>query len=86
MLTQLPQLLRLSEKLGPDVFPQILDRYFSGTEGRSAFGLMNAVTSLARDTEDPELRWELEELGGGVPALLKPRVRRDGAAALAVRA
>lgn len=35
---------------------------------RSAFGLMNAVTSVARDTPDPEWRWRLEELGAGIPA------------------
>jgi len=33
---------------------------------------MNAVTSVARDTRDPELRWRLEELGGGIPAMLVP--------------
>jgi transposase len=33
------------------------------------FSLMNAVTSLARDERDPELRWRLEELGGAVPSL-----------------
>jgi len=36
-------------------------------EGGSLFGLMNAITSLARDVEDPELQWTLEELGGRVP-------------------
>ncbi len=34
---------------------------------RSAFGLMNAVTATARTTADPELRWQLEELGGAIP-------------------
>jgi len=86
LLTMLPHLLQRAEILGTDVFPQILDRYLSGAEGQSAFGLMNAVTALARDTQDPELRWGLEELGGGVPALLKPRHRREGAAAVALRA
>jgi hypothetical protein len=46
---------------------------FDGGDDRSAFGLMNAVTSVARDTRDPEARWRLEELGGGVPALLPRR-------------
>lgn len=35
---------------------------------RSQYGLMNAVTSVARDTKDPETRWRLEELGGAVPS------------------
>jgi len=33
---------------------------------RSHFGLMNALTAVGRETEDPELRWRLEELGGAV--------------------
>jgi hypothetical protein len=39
---------------------------------RSRFGLMNAVTSLARDTADPRRRWELEELGGAIAAWTRP--------------
>jgi hypothetical protein len=42
---------------------------------RSRYGLMNAVTSLARDTADPRRRWELEELGGMIAAGL-PRPPR----------
>ena len=36
----------------------------------SVFGLMNAVTSVAREEPDPEVRWDLEELGGGIPAMV----------------
>ena len=38
---------------------------------RSRFGLVNAVTSTARDTQDPKLRWDLEEFGGEI-AMGKP--------------
>jgi hypothetical protein len=31
------------------------------------FGLMQRITAAARDQGDPETRWRLEELGGGVP-------------------
>ena len=34
---------------------------------------MNAVTSVARDTRDPELRWRLEEFGGGIPVAMPER-------------
>jgi hypothetical protein len=51
---------------------QILERFESGAD-RSGFGLMNAVTSLARDTRDPDDRWRLEELGGGIGALVLPK-------------
>jgi hypothetical protein len=57
---------------GRGLFAAVVERFFGGGD-RSRFGLMNAVTSLARDTRDPELRWRLEELGGGVPALVVPR-------------
>ena len=47
----------------------------------TVYGLMNAVSSLARDTQDPSVRWDLEELGGGVPALVEPRMEPGGTAA-----
>jgi len=56
-------------------------RTFMEADDRSAFGLMNAVTSVARDQDDPEVRWRLEELGGGVPAMRFPHVRPDGSEA-----
>lgn len=39
---------------------------FSRDGDSSRFGLISAVTSVARDTRDPETRWNLEELGGGI--------------------
>jgi hypothetical protein len=50
---------------------QILERFESSTD-HTGFGLMNAVTSLARDTRNPDDRWRLEELGGGIGALVLP--------------
>jgi hypothetical protein len=53
----------------------------------SQFGLMNAVTALARDTPDPLMRWRLEELGGAIGAFLLPRRQPDDSgAAVCVRA
>ena len=48
----------------------IMERYRAAGD-RSAFGVMNAVTSLARDTEDPETRWNLEAVGGEFPAVVR---------------
>ena len=49
----------------------MLDRFLD--EGDlSRYGLMNATTSLVRDTTDPDLRWRLEELGGEVAAGMEP--------------
>jgi hypothetical protein len=38
---------------------------------------MQAITSVARDSRDPDLRWELEELGGGVAAATSPQPSFD---------
>jgi hypothetical protein len=57
---------------GPALMGAILARFF-GEADRSLFGLMNAVTAVARDTRDPATRWRLEELGGGIPARVAPR-------------
>ncbi len=63
--------------LGMDSFlAEILDR-FAKVADRTRFGLMNAVTSVARDTRDPEDRWRLEELGGSIGARLRPRRPSD---------
>jgi hypothetical protein len=51
---------------------QILKRFSVGRE-QTRFGLMNAVTSVARDTSDPDARWRLEELGGAIGALILPK-------------
>jgi len=59
---------------------EIMRRY-SRDRDRSVFGLANAVTSVARDQEDPEVRWRLEELGGGVLARMPPRTKPHGSAA-----
>jgi hypothetical protein len=58
------------------LLPLIVERFTLGRD-RSAFGLLNAVTSVARDTRDPETRWRLEELGGTMPAHLErnPKIR-----------
>jgi hypothetical protein len=51
-------------------------RRFEAERDRSILGLVNAVTSVARDTTDPEARWRLEELGGGILARLPERPKR----------
>src|SRR5262245_11129891 len=59
--------LRHSAGLDPQSVMQVMRRIIGGRD-QSPFGLMNAITSLARDTPDPERRWRLEELGGMIPA------------------
>jgi hypothetical protein len=72
-LTIAPLLSRMSSVAGAKVFQEIVFRFVEGAD-RSRFAFMNAVTSIARDTRDPELRWRLEELGGGIPVGRTPSV------------
>ncbi len=78
VLTLMPFLSRLRGQDTQRMLQGIFERFFRDGD-RSRFGLMNAVTSLARDTRDPETRWHLEELGGGIPALRLPRLSPDAA-------
>lgn len=64
------------------IMDRIISRYHADHD-RSQFGLMNAVTSVARDTADQETKWQLEELGGGVPALVRPTPKPTSDAAVA---
>jgi hypothetical protein len=72
----LPSLANMPEDMVEYLVPLVVDRFTLGAD-RSVFGLLNAVTSAARDARDPETRWRLEELGGTMPAHLerKPRTR-----------
>ena len=63
-------LARLPQHMVAHVLPQIYQR-FDADSDRSAFGLLNAVTSVARDAHDAETRWSLEELGGTMSARLQ---------------
>jgi hypothetical protein len=59
---------------------EVLLRY-GRSRDRSVYGLMNAVTSVARDTRDPESKWRLESLGGEIVyGLDHPKTRRSSVA------
>jgi hypothetical protein len=75
-LNLLPLLSRMPPAFLTRILPQIMDRYFQEAN-RTRYALLNAVTSVARDTADAELRWRLEELGGGICAGRTP-VRGPG--------
>ena len=68
-LQLLPTLPRWPQQMVAQVMRAIFQR-FAADGDQSAFGLMNAVTSVARDTDDVEARWNLEVLGGSIPARL----------------
>lgn len=83
MALHLLPLLARAPHMAEHLIPQIFAR-FAETDDRSVFALMNAVTSVARDTRDPEARWSLESVGGSIPARLRApaSVRADVARAL----
>jgi hypothetical protein len=63
-------------------FVPMIFQSFETEPDRSVFGFMNAVTSVARTVRDPEARWRLEELGGGIPARLVPTPKSTVGAAV----
>ena len=66
-----PMLSHLRGRASSREILQIIERFIAGRE-RTVFSMMNAITSVARDTRDPERKWRLEELGGGVGAMILP--------------
>jgi hypothetical protein len=78
ILSLMPLLTRVSS-FSPELALQVLER-FSQENDRTRYGLMNAVTSVARDSREPVRRWELEELGGQMAVVQIPEpVLDDGA-------
>lgn len=67
MAMMMMSILTRLETSHQDQLQAILMNFFSAQD-RSVFGMVNAVTSVARDARDPAVRWRLEELGGGIAA------------------
>lgn len=82
LLSVMPLLARFSGPGNANLVEQIMSQFFREGD-QSRFGLANAVTALARDTRDPDLRWDLEEFGGGIalgtPKDVSPRSGRSAA-------
>jgi hypothetical protein len=76
VLSLLPMMSQLQGAVSTELIFQIVER-FSADQNQSRFSLMNAVTSVARDTRDQEQRWRLEELGGGIGAGVTPKQPSD---------
>ena len=63
--TLMPHLAKLPADQASEVIEETHRRFTEGAD-ESRYGLINAVTSLARDTRNPELRWSLETVGGAL--------------------
>ncbi|MHC4616017.1 MAG: hypothetical protein ACYTAU_20925 [Planctomycetota bacterium] len=79
-LSLLPEILKLKPDNASRLVDIILGR-FERRPDRSTFGLMNAITSVARDSPNHDTRWRLEEAGGGMLARLIPVPTPSDAAA-----
>jgi hypothetical protein len=79
MSTVISQLPRRHSSL---LLSQILSE-FHEDEDHSVYGLMNAVAAVARDEDDLETKWDLEELAGWVPMLAPSNQTCHGTAEVA---
>ena len=70
-LTLMPHLSQVPGDQANEILEDV-HRRFAQDADESRYGLINAVTSLARDTRNPELRWSLESIGGALIATTKP--------------
>jgi hypothetical protein len=85
VLNLMHMLSRLGDGVSQHYATHIIDRFLKDAD-RSRFGLMNAVTSMARDTRDPDVRWRLEAMGGAIGAERLPAPPQgDGQASRARR-
>lgn len=64
-LSLLPFMTRVPEERRTELF-QTLMRRIEGEGDGTAYGLMNGITSIAREEEDPGIRWSMEEYGGEI--------------------
>lgn len=83
-LNLLPLLSQLSTSMSTGLMSQIVNQFFREGD-HSQFGLANAVTAVARETQDADLRWNLEEFGGGIAIGSVPRRPTDGGHAVVTR-
>jgi hypothetical protein len=74
-LDQIRELGRLCRIPGP--VQDMLRRKLREDRPVTQFDVSNSITSVARDVKDPQVRWRLEELGGGV-LVNKPSAPRPG--------
>jgi hypothetical protein len=85
VLNLLPMLSIFSQAGRTDLMSQILNVFFK-EKNQTQYSFANAITAIARDTSDPQERWDLEELGGGLLVAIAPKPPHDSARAKPSRA
>jgi len=82
MIHVLPLLSRQPSPLTAEMLRRLTDEFARAADD-TLYGVMNAITAVARETRDPEMRWQLEAYGGGIPAVAgRGRDRASGQRAL----
>jgi hypothetical protein len=76
MVNMLPMLERVPAAYREHVIAMLGRELETGNDA-SYYGVMNAVTAVARETSDPETKWRLEEVGGSIPALARRSIRKE---------
>ena len=75
-LTLMPMLARLPASVSADFLASIMDQFFKARP--LPIRLDERRHCGSRDTRDPEIRWQLEIIGGDIPAEIpKPRARKS---------
>ena len=68
LLSVLPMISRFPEHVASEILMSVHGELEQSAD-RTQFGLMNAVTAVARETRNADLRWKLEVIGGAIPSL-----------------
>jgi len=74
MISALPILERVPADHREHIIAMLAREFENASDG-SYYGVMNAITAVARETSDPETKWQLEEFGGSIPALARRSIR-----------
>ena len=78
MITMLPMLERIPADYR-EHFIVMLSHELDRGNDPTYYGVMNAVTAVARETPDPDTKWRLEQFGGSIPALARRPIRTTSA-------
>jgi len=65
MISLLPHFAHMPRLTAQRLMDSIMREWMRNAD-HSRYGLMNAVTAVARDTSDPETKWQLEIIGGQI--------------------
>ena len=69
-LMMLSEMVQTASEVHRPYMLKVFERFVKAGD-TTPFGFMNAITSVARDTVEPEDRWRLEELGGSIGAKIR---------------